>query len=417
MKDTWKNNLGLKIAAAFIAVFLWWTVVNVDDPMQTKNYTTDVILTNTDVVTNAGKSYQIVGSSRSITITLKARRKVLGEIKQRDIIATADFREMNEQTQLVPIRVEINRFKDENVEASVNPRNLQIKTELTETKTFPIAVATMGEVRDGYVLDKTNTVASPALIEISGPKSSLGRINRVIAKVDVSELSQDTTLQGELIYYDSADNIVDKNQLSSNCDKNGVTVDVKLLSIKSLELRFNTSEIKTGEGYVLTGIEVEPKTIRIAGKKEELKQLAYLDVAADALKKDGLIGSEEVVVDISEYLPENIILADETAGSVAVKILIEKAGTKTVNVPVGSIKVNNLSEGFEIAYESAQSVELKFSGTQEGLEKLTIENIIPVIDMAQYKEGTYKISVQVLDLPEQCSYLGGATIDITVKKK
>lgn len=417
MKDKWKNNLGLKIMAVLFAVFLWWTVVNVDDPMQTKNFTADVTLTNTDVVTNAGKSYQIAGSSRNITVIVKARRKVLREIKQRDIVATADFREMNEQTQLIPIRVEISRFKDENIEASANPRNLQIKTELTETKTFPIVVATRGEVRDGYVLDKANTTASPALIEISGPKSSLGRISRVVAKVDISELSQDTTLPGELIYYDSADNIVDKSQLSSNCDKNGVTVEVKLLATKDLEIRFDTSEIHTGEGYVLTGIEVEPKAIRVAGKKDDLKQLAYLDIDSQALQKDGMTESMEVVVDITKHLPDNIVLADETAGSVAVSIMVEKAGTKTLNVPVGSIKVNNLPEDYEIAYESAQSVEVKFTGSQEGLEKLTLENIIPIIDMAQYKEGTHNIPVQVIDLPAQCSYLGGATIEITVRKK
>ena len=51
MKDKWKNNLGLKIGAFAFAVFLWWTVVNVEDPIQTKRYTTEVMFANTDVVT------------------------------------------------------------------------------------------------------------------------------------------------------------------------------------------------------------------------------------------------------------------------------------------------------------------------------------------------------------------------------
>ena len=32
------NNLGLKIMAVLFAVFLWWAVVNIDDPIQTKKY-------------------------------------------------------------------------------------------------------------------------------------------------------------------------------------------------------------------------------------------------------------------------------------------------------------------------------------------------------------------------------------------
>ena len=211
MKDRWKNNLGLKIMAVLFAVFLWWTVVNVDDPIQTGKFQTDVIVVNPEVITNAGRSYRITTNTNTIAVTIKARRKVLDEIKASDIIATADFRELDEQTQLVPIRIKVNGFEGNYQKAEANPRNLQIQTEVTETKTFPITVATVGEVRDGYVLDKTNTVAKPKSIDISGPKSSLGRISRVVAKVDVSELAADTTLDAEIIYYDSADNMIDNS--------------------------------------------------------------------------------------------------------------------------------------------------------------------------------------------------------------
>lgn len=418
MKDTWKNNLGLKIGAVLFAVFLWWTVVNVDDPIQTGRYTTEVVLTNTEVVTNAGKSYQIAGNNKSIVVSVKARRKVLKKMKASDIVATADFREMDEQSQLVPIRIRIDAFEGEYQDATANPRNLQIKTEVTETKTFPIAVATIGDVQEGYVLDKTNTVASPKSIEISGPKSSLGRIERVVAKVDVSELSIDTTMKAELIYYDSADNIIDQSLLSSNCDKNGVTVEVKLLVTRQLNLRFDTSAITVAEGYVFNGIDVEPASIRVAGKKEKLSALAYLEIAKEALHKEGLTATEEVIVDISEYLPKDLILADEATSSVVVHINVEKAGAKSLMLPVRSVKVNNVSEKFDVAYEGNQTVELQFTGAQEVLRNLTIENVIATVDMAAYSTaGTYTVPVQVLDLPAQCSYIGGATMEITLKEK
>ena len=40
------NNLGLKIIAVLFAIFLWWTVVNIDDPIQTRKYIVDVTVTN-----------------------------------------------------------------------------------------------------------------------------------------------------------------------------------------------------------------------------------------------------------------------------------------------------------------------------------------------------------------------------------
>lgn len=412
----WKNNLGLKIMAVLFAAFLWWTVVNIDDPINTGRYQVDVQPTNTEVVTNEGKSYQIIDGTKTVTVSVKARRKVLSEIKASDITATADFREL--QGTSVPIRIKINGFEGKYSEATANPRNLQIQTEVTETKTFPINVATIGDVRDGYVLDKTNTTATPKTIEISGPKSSLGRISRVVAKVDVSELAADTTLQAEVIYYDSADNIIDKTLLSSNCDKNGVSVDVKLLVTKQVPIQFDTSQIVPGEGYVFAGIEVEPQTIEVAGKTNALSGLTEIKVAADVLKRDGITDNEEIVVEIAPHLPEGIILADEAAGNIVVRILVERAGTKTLALSVGSIKIYNLSEEFEVRYDENQNVWLKFEGTNDALRNLTIEAIIATIDLSQFKEeGTYEVPVQVIELPEQCSYLGDVTVKVTLVKK
>lgn len=414
--DRWKNNLGLKVMAVLFAVFLWWTVVNIDDPIDMGKFQVDVLVTNPEVVTNEGKSYQIIDGTKNITVSVRARRKVLSQIKASDIIATADFREL--QGTSVPIRIKINGFEGKYDDATANPRNLQIQTEITETKTFPINVATIGEVRDGYILDKTNTIAKPKSIEISGPKSSLGRIHRVVAKVDISELAADTTLQAEVIYYDSADNIIDKTLLSSNCDKNGVSVDVKLLITKQVPVKFDTSLIVPGEGYVFDGIEVEPQTIEIAGKAEILSSLVQIEVGAEALKRDGITANEEVVVEMASYLPEGVVLADEATGSVLVRILMEKAGTKTLALPVRSVKVNNASEEFELTYVGEQTVNLQFEGPKDVLQALTSEVIIATIDLSQYtEEGTYDVPVQVIELPEQCTYLGEATVQITLKKK
>ena len=75
--DRWKNNLGLKVMAVLFAVFLWWTVVNIDDPIDMGKFQVDVLVTNPEVVTNEGKSYQIIDGTKSITVSVRARRKVL----------------------------------------------------------------------------------------------------------------------------------------------------------------------------------------------------------------------------------------------------------------------------------------------------------------------------------------------------
>lgn len=414
MKDKLKNNLGLKIIAFVFAVFLWWTVVNIDDPINTKQFYVDVAVTNPEVITNAGKSYQIMDDTKTITVTIKARRKVLDEIKSSYIMATADLREMQDSS--VPIRVKVLGFEGSYESATAYPQNIQVSVENTMKKTFPITTVTNGTPRDGYVVG--SMTVSPKTVDISGPESAVSKISKVVARVDVSEMSSDTIVETELLYYDAADNRIDKTLLSSNCDKNGVSVSVDIWNTKKVQLQFDTSDIKPASGYVFTGIEVEPQTIRVAGTTEQLNTLTQLDIRAEELKKRDVSANEEVIVDITQYLPEGIIMADSDESSVVVRILVEKAGTKSVLLPVGSIQIEKAPSKFNLEKGPEQEVELQFSGSKEALEKLNSEKITASVDLSQYTEaGTYTVKVQVKELPEGCIYIGEATIKIILTKK
>ena len=125
MKDKLKNNIGLKIVAVLFAIFLWWIVANVDDPVVTKKYRTSVTVTHPEVVTNIGKSYHIVDDTQNVMITIKARRSVAEQIRVSDIQATADFREM--QDSAIPVRITIVGYEGLYVEASANPQNIQVE--------------------------------------------------------------------------------------------------------------------------------------------------------------------------------------------------------------------------------------------------------------------------------------------------
>ncbi len=420
MKDRWKNNLGLKILAGLFAFFLWWAVVNVDDPIQSESFKAQVILLNTDVITNTGMTYQVIGTDE-VTVTVKARRKALQDIGPSDIIATADFREINEETQLIPIRVDVKGH--EYKEAVASPRNLQVKTEKLIQKNILITVKAMGSLPEGYEIDETNTTAVPKVIEISGPESVVNRLHKVEARFNASGITEDTSAQAQLVYLDSAGNRLDERLLSSSLGNNGVLVNIKLLRTKDLEIRFDTSKIKVPDGYTFTGIEVEPKTIKIAGIQEDIMSLTYLDIASEALQLEvDPNKNEPITVDLTEYLPENLKLAKDAAGElvsaeVAVSIQVHKSGSKSLDLPVRSIKIDNLGDGLEVDYGDLVSVKLQFSGTEDGLEKVTTESVEASIDMSQYKEGIYSIPVQVTKTPPQCSYLGGTSVEITVKKK
>lgn len=414
MKDRWKNNISLKIMSVLFAILLWWTVVNIDDPVSEKRYVKEVTVTNTDVITNQGKSYQIIDDTQKVVVTVKARRKVLSEIKVGDIRVTADLREL--QGTSVPIRVVIEGFEGSYEEVMTNPRNIQVKTEDTQKKTFPITVTSVGHVREGYIIG--SMVSEPKMIDISGPQSSIGRISKVVAKVDVSELSYNTTQRAELIFYDAADNKIDRSLLSTNCDRNGVLVRVELWKTKLVELEFDTSAIVPAYGYHYEGIEAEPKAIKVAALPEIIEKLNKIKIPAQVLEKQAISENEEVIVEVEKYLPEGVVLVDEDAGSVVVTIKLEKNGMKTLQLPVRSVKIEGLSNEFEMEYGPEQEVKLRFEGPNDILKNISSESVSAVVDLSNYvEEGVFEVPVQVQNVPGQCTYLNGATIQIILTKK
>lgn len=414
IQERFKNNLGLKIMAIVFAILLWWAVVNIDDPIQTKRFYTEVSVINPEVITNEGKSYQVLDSTKTVVITVEARRKVLEEMKSSNIIATADMREL--QGTSVPIRIAIAGFEGNYEKATANPQNIQVNVEETQQKTFPITPATTGKVRDGYVV--AGLSVSPKSVDISGPESIIKKISKVVARVDVSELSSDVTKQTTLVYYDAADNVIDRTHLSSNCDEKGADVTVTIWKTKSIDIGFDTSSIKSASGYVFDSIEVEPQEIEVAASQETLSSLWNLNIVAEELEKTDIAQNEEVIIDITKYLPEGVILADADANNVLVKIILEQVGTKTVSLPVRSIRVEGLEEDLQLEYGPAQSIELVFEGTNEVLETLTAEQITATIDLKEFKEeGTYDVPVNVTSMPEGCSYNNKVKVQIILTLK
>lgn len=412
MRERLMNNVGLKVLAFLLALMLWFIVVNIDDPVTTETYySIPVSVINEEVLAEANQTYQIQDGTQSVAVTVKAKRSVLNKIENEDIQAYADMKELTLQTQ-VPISVVIKGYDYESVE--VTPRNLQVKLEDEETKKFPIVPTTTGTVRDGYALGEIKAV--PEMVSIRGPKSVIGAISRVEAAISVSGLSEDEQLPSELVLYDEENNVIDQSLLTNNLGTDGVAVSVQILKTKNIQLEFDTSEVQAADGYSISGVTWEPQQIQVTGTREALSKLSKIGIPASALELTGLNSKTEQVVDIAEFLPEEVRLLDENAGSVVVTIVIEKDGTKAYDISLGSIKVNNLPDDLTLSYETADVLEIQIRGPADILNKYEVNQNIG-IDLSEYtKAGIYTIPVDI-KLPEGCTLEKPVTVNIVLKEK
>ena len=397
------TNLGLKVIAFIFAVFLWFIVVNFDNPVGSSTFRDiPVQILNEDIITSAGEVYQVEGD-RTVTVVVYATREVRQNLTSDNIVATAD------------IEVTINGFSGESVTAEANPRNLTIQREKSGKKVMSLTVDTEGvKLADGYILGDASV--EPDQVTITGAESVLEQVDRAVAQVDeVEGVSEDSVLPASLVLYDANGNELNQTQMSNNLGEEGLSVSVEVMKVKGIPVVFDV-EGSPAEGYKYTGCVSTPESVQVCGKSEDIDKISEIDVPASVVDISGASEPIEMSVDITPYLPEGVELVDENSGNVKVTVKIEQEGTLSVDFMVSSIRINNLAENLQVSYEPDAEITFRFTGDEDLLDTLDISNAVSV-DLSDYdRPGSYDVPVKV-NLPAGISQDGQVTVQLTLAEK
>jgi YbbR domain-containing protein len=405
------NNIELKIIALLFASLLWFFTVNYNDPVAARNFSNiPVTLSNEDIITNQGKMLQILYGSETVNVTIHAPRSAREAISIDNIVATADISQMELNT-LVPITVTVPGFEDEIVSAVAHPTNLQVLIEDIERRTFPIIANVTGNPAEGHVIG--DTTADPDTIPISGPETLVDSIGRVEVRANAAGLSNSQSLPGELVIIDEYGDRMNLALFPGVLVESTHFVNVEILETKSVPIRFREIE-NIPDGYIVTNISSEPSYILVAGTEEELQRLTQVIIISDAFDLDEEVGIHEITVDIRPYLPMGIILADENANLIVVNLAIERAGTRTIELPVDTISIENLADELVASFETNGTISIVVSGQQRIIDGLDLRNFVSV-NMAPFTTpDTVNVPVQI-ELPPNVSLLRGVTVRITLE--
>ena len=417
MKKSLTNNIGLKLLAFIFAFMLWLLVVNIDDPVGSKTFENiPVTIEHSEVVTQDQRSYQVLDGTDTVSVSVSATRSVLEKISAENIVATADMRELYLESQ-IPIEITIPGYEFESATAS--PRNVQVKIEQNKSDTFPITVTTTGTVRDGYVLG--NVQADPERVTVNGPESVIDQISKVVAEVNVSGLSSDSSIDATLTYYDADNNEISAEQLANNLGTTGVKVNVTLYHTARIPVTVDTSGVTAADGYTISEVSWTPEEIQLAGEEDVLEALKEIRIPADAIDITSISQRTEKTVDITPYLPEETRLVDENGNNILVTARVAKEGTKSFDIPVGSITVNNLDDDLTISgYGSGDDLEVHIGGPQAQLDSLELGDLSVSIDLKSCtKAGEYEVPVTIT-LPSDasdCSVETSVTVKVTLEQR
>lgn len=380
MKNKLTQNWGLKIASFLSAAVLWLVVTNINDPISTYRVTdVPVTIKNANLITDRGQVYEVLDGTDTIdVVTISAPRSIIDSLDKSNIVAMADINDLT-SVDTVPIKLSTNKYSDklDSIRGNIDSVRLSIEEKLV--RYLQVKAVTTGEVREGFMVGSVSTDQNQ--IRISGPKSIISQVSKAQAEVDISGFSNNINTDVEVRLYDEDGKEITVTNIEKSITK--VRVNAEILERKTLSL---TCEV-TGtpeDGRQFTGeVTYSKATVMVAGRSKLLENIEAIAIPAGVVDVTGASEDVTVLVDITKYLPEGVVLAEDNfVGRVDVTAKIEAERDRAVRIPVGRIRFDGLPEGYRaVITEPANECSITFSGLPAVLNEVTAEEVTAVVDM------------------------------------
>lgn len=377
-----KENWPFKLISLIFAIALWYYVVSETNPNIKKDYKSiPVMYKNEDVLKK--KNLTIVDPiDPVVNITLEGKRNVISRVNRDDILVYADMNEINENGE-----VSLN-FSTPQGTSIIEKSDYKIALKLDEIMTLvkKIEVKRIGELPSDNIT-VTDIEVVPGEVKITDQKELIDKISKVIVPVDLSVITQDTSISKKVQVFDSNDTEIK----DLNIENTDVTVNVFVSSTKQVPIKiayknqpfdFNSGDLKLGKSK-----------ITIIGQKEKLDKIKEINTE---------------VVDLSEFVnnttknvklefPEGIspLSGEDRFIDVTYSSNVgEGKPSKLFNVSTENIEVINKEKGKALILPPELSeISVRVFGDEKVIETIKLKDFKLKIDLKDLTDGEHSVPI------------------------
>lgn len=407
MKKKIFHNWGLKLMSLLLAFVLWFLAVQINDPPDTVTFSgITVRLTNTNLLDEENKVYEVLDNTDTVRVTIRAPKSITGDLRASDIVAVADVSKLTD-INTIAISYSIQGVSSTSYDTIRGDHDtVRLNVEDRASKWIRVQSQTVGEVADGYLV--MNSSADQNMINVTGPDSAVSKISYAGVEVDVSGATNSMSLNVEPRLYDLEGNLLELSGVATNV--NSIHMTVEVLAVKEVPVKWTVTG-NPAEGYLATGqVECDIETVRIAGPAAAIAAVNHISIPAELLDITGATGNVETTINIKDYLKENVRLADSSFnGRMTVTVYVEPVVDRTIVLSKDDFEFVNIPDGYELELvEPDGGYNLTVSGLERDVSAVPEELIRGQVDIAAWlaeegveepEERDYRIPV-IINLPD-----------------
>ena len=382
------EDFSVKFVSVVVAVVGWFLLMNISNPIITRTIEdVPIEFINTSVIEATGKTFELV-SDETVTVKVTERRSIVDTIKKEDVVVIADLTKLS-YVNAVTLTGAVEKYPSVTVDF-VSDDTVILELDSIISKEFNIEL-------DKYISEDSKTYV-PVLdteletIVISGGKSLVETIGKVVFTYDVSNIEGTYSGTAEPTVYDKNGDIIDNKYLTFNIETLKATG--QAYDIKVIPLELNISKNSKIDGYSVSSMEYTPKNVKVAGNESYMESINKLVINMDLNINSENISNNQYIktLKISENLPEGVYFAD-SVDELNVTLNFEEYKTKTISFMKEDVIFKGVNEEYSVSLQDS-AFKVTISGEDSILEKINNATIIPYIDVSGLTEGNYNLIMQ-----------------------
>ena len=328
MRNNMKRNTRIKLIALFTAIVLWMYVMAVVDPEDTKLFeNVPVTVTNTDEL--QGDDLVVYPQSDLVTdIYITGKLSDLQKISEEDIQISGSINNPIEGQNYLYLKV--NTTKQLSYEFKTD--FIVVKLEKLIHKEVDINPDIVGE----YKYDVDTVTLLQSTVNISAPRVLVEQVDHIKATIDVNTKENNKLTQRVKLVPVNAKG----DEVSGvNLEVKNISAEVTFLEEKkvpiNIQLENNSEDV--------TAYEVNPSTITIKGKKDDLEKITYINTSKIDSKTIGSSKTVDLVIpkDVTSDEKSVVIKSKDQESSVQ-RLIYKKDEVELVNNSK-NVNINDLN--------------------------------------------------------------------------
>jgi len=380
------DRLGTLLLALVLAVVVWVVSIQQENPVQTTTLSSvpvNVVNLPDDLIFTDNGSTDIP----AVDVRVRAPRNIIETLSVRDLDAFIDLSDAQPGRQEVAVQVEKKISGIDILDKT--PEAVVVSLVSVIEKDVPVFANIIDSPPFGYIAGAPEV--TPTTVTVRGPQPQVETVQRAEVIVRLQDANSDVKI-AQLVTLRDGDGAV---VTGLAVEPRTVTVLVPIEQQQGFAEKSVRPDIvgQPAPNYTQTGITVDPTTVTIFGDPDTLAQLPGF-VETTPINING--ATETIVERAPLIIPETVSVV--AAQAVTVTIDIEPIpGSLTMTLrPV----VQGLGSGLQVESISPRSIDVLLVGPQPRLNTLRAnENVRAVLGLANLEEGVYPIS-PILVVPD-----------------